>query len=73
MKGLLHPVRRLIPRRLEFAGTTLMGIAERGTNAEVYNCCQRQMLLLLQKAFQESYRAEVLAQPCQSGNLLFYR
>ena len=38
-----RPVRRLIPRRLEFAGTTLMGIAERGTNAEVTvvrgRCC----------------------------------
>ena len=43
MKGLLHPVRRLILQRLEFAATTLMGMAERGTNAVVIvvrgKCC----------------------------------
>ena len=35
MKGLLHPIRREIPRPLKFATTTLVGIAKRETNAGV--------------------------------------
>ena len=43
MNGLLHPVRCLIARQLKFAGTTLLGIEEKETNAELTvirgRCC----------------------------------
>ena len=43
MNGLLHPVRSLIARQLKFAGTTLLGIEEKETNAELTvirgRCC----------------------------------